>query len=295
MPEGPTIRVTADLLRAALQEQTITAFSSPLKKAAAEDWCSKIEGHRVDLVRSHGKHLLIEFSSGFVLYSHMLMWGAWHVYQPGEAWRKPQQRARVVLATPSSVAVLFNAPICELIHRDRLAHHTTASTGPDLLNDQFDFDEARRRFFAPEHSDRELGDLIMDQRVVAGIGNILKSEILFGAGLHPQRTPQTLTPEEFDRMILVSRDLMRKSYELGTFEGAFLPEEVVIEGGRYGYAYRRRGYPCARCGTPIRMVRQGEQQRMTWYCPECQPYVGPDNPDTVPDTRKKPKTKKHVA
>jgi endonuclease-8 len=289
MPEGPTIKVTADMLRQALQNRTIQAFSSPLKKTVAEDWRGKIEGQRVDAVRSVGKHLLIEFSSNYVLYTHMLMWGAWHVYAPGEEWRKPANRARVVLATDEAVAVLFNAPICELIHRTQLAEHVTATSGPDLLSDAFDLEEARRRFYASEHAERQVGELIMDQQVLAGIGNVLKSEILFQAGMHPQRMPGTLTSDEFERVITISRGLMRVSYELGTFDGAFLPKDIVIEGGKYGYVYRRRGYPCARCGTTIRMVRQGPRQRMTWYCPQCQPYIGPNNPDLVADRRPKPK------
>jgi endonuclease-8 len=287
VPEGPTIKVTADVLRQALQNQTIQAFRSPLKKTVAEDWRSKIEGQQVEVVRSHGKHLLIEFSSHYVLYSHMLMWGAWHVYTVDEEWRKPVNRARVVLATATHVAVLFNAPICELIHRDQLAQHITSSSGPDLLSDTFDIEEARSRFYAPEHAEREVGELIMDQQVLAGIGNVLKSEVLFQAGIHPQRTPGTITPDEFDRIITTSRELMRVSYELGTFEGAFLPKDLEVQGGKYGYVYRRRGYPCVRCGTPIRMVRQGPRQRMTWYCPQCQPYIGPNNPDLVPDRRRR--------
>jgi endonuclease-8 len=280
--------VTADLLRGALQGKIVREFRSPLKKAAAEAWQPKIAGQRVDAVRSVGKHLLLELSSNYVLYSHMMMWGAWHVYAPGEPWRKPANRARAVLETDDAVAVLFNAPVCELVHRDQLTQHITASSGPDLLSDTFDTDEARRRFYAPAHAAREVGELIMDQQVLAGIGNVLKSEILFQAGMHPQRIPGTVTADEFDRMIALSHDLMRTSYELGTFEGAFLPPDAEIQGGRYGYVYRRRGYPCVRCGTAIRMVRQGAGQRMTWYCPHCQPYVGPNNPDLVPDRRPPP-------
>lgn len=289
MPEGPSIKVTADRLRNAIGGKMINTFSSSLKKSIAEGWRAKIEGHHVDVVRSIGKHLLVELSSGYVLYSHMMMWGAWHVYAPDETWQKPPQRARAVLHTSDAVAVLFNAPVCELIHRDQLAQHITATSGPDLLGETFDIDAARQRFYAPEHAEREVGELIMDQQVLAGIGNILKSEILFKAGIHPQRMPGTVTPDEFERMIVVAREQMRRSYELGTFEGAFLPDGVEIEGGKYGYVYRRRGYPCAVCDTPIRMVRQGVGQRMTWYCPQCQTYIGPNNPDLVPDKRPRPR------
>ncbi len=283
MPEGPTIRVTADRLRAALAGQTIIRCVSRFKKARSEDWQRKIEGARVEAVRARGKHLFIDFSSGYTMYSHMLMWGAWHVYHQGEPWAKETRKARVELHTATHVAVLFSAPICEVIHRADLATHRSSETGPDLLSDSFDGAEARRRFCAPEHAAREVGDLIMDQTVISGIGNILKSEILFAAGIHPQRLPPTVTDDEWARFVMIARALMRRSYELGTFNGAFLPEGVAVEAGRYGYVYRRRTYPCLRCGTPIRMVRQGARRRMTYYCPTCQPYIGAHNPDLAPE------------
>jgi len=285
MPEGPTIKVTADVLRAVLRGEIITTFSSRFKKAVTEDWHPKIAGQRVVQVRAHGKNLFIEFSSDYILYTHMLMWGSWHVYRVDEPWTKEANKARVVLTTEHHVAVLFSAPVCELVHRDDLARHKTAQTGPDLLAPSFDIAEARRRFYAPEHAEREVGELIMDQCVVAGIGNILKSEILFQAGIHPQRFPSTIHDEEFDRFITLSRQLMQTSYELGTFSGAFLPPDATVEPGKFGYVYRRRTYPCLRCGTPIKMVRQGARQRMTYYCPQCQPYVGDNNPDLEPVKR----------
>lgn len=283
MPEGPTIKNTADRLRDVLEGRPISRLVSRYKKAASEDWQRKIEGARVLAVRAHGKNLFIDFSSGYTLYSHMLMWGSWHVYRHGEGWAKEARKARVELHTPTHVAVLFSAPVCEVIHRDDLLTHRSSEAGPDLLSDAFDADEARRRLGAPQHAEREVGDLIMDQTVISGIGNILKSEILFQAGIHPQRLPATVTDAEWQRFIAIARDLMRRSYELGAFNGAFLPDGVEVESGRYGYVYRRRTYPCLRCATPIRMVRQGERQRMTYYCPTCQPYIGDNSPDLLPD------------
>jgi endonuclease VIII len=283
MPEGPTIKVTGDLLRDALQGRTISRFMSRFKKAIAEEWQPRIEGAQVDAVRSHGKNLFIDFSSGYTLYSHMLMWGSWHVYRQDELWAKEARKARVELHTATHVAVLFSAPVCEMIHRDDLVTHQSSETGPDMLSESFDAAEARRRFLAPEHATREVGELIMDQTVMAGIGNILKSEILFEVGIHPQRLPATLTDAEWEGFVAAAHALMQRSYELGTFNGAFLPAGVEVEPSRYGYVYRRRTYPCLRCGTPIRMVRQGARQRMTYYCPTCQPYVGDRNPDLLPD------------
>lgn len=259
------------MLRTALSGRTIVEFRSSFKKAAAESWSDKIKGHTVSDVRSHGKNLFVEFSSGWVLYTHMLMWGSWHVYEYNEPWRKEERKARVVLETGTQLAVLFSAPICELLHRDELAAHRSAQGGPDLLSPAFDAREARRRLGLPEHAGREVGDLIMDQTVVAGIGNVLKSEILFEAGIHPQRSAASIDDNEWRRVLDTARRLIARSYELGTFQGAFVPQGVELEPSKYGQVYRRRTYPCLRCGTPIRMVRQGARRRMTYFCPNCQP------------------------
>src|SRR3712207_6771117 len=120
MPEGPTIKVTADRLRSVLLGHRILRFFCRYKKAVVEGWTEKIDGHLVVDVRSHGKNLFVEFDSGWVLYTHMLMWGSWHIYQPGEAWTKEERKARVLLGTEAGDAVLFSAPVCELVHRDEL-------------------------------------------------------------------------------------------------------------------------------------------------------------------------------
>lgn len=274
MPEGHTIKVAADTLREVLLDRTIISFHSSFKKAQAEGWQPHIQGHAVTAARSHGKNLFLEFSSGYVLYTHMLLWGSWHVYRVGEPWQKEARKARVVLQTATHVAVLFSAPICELIHRDDLAAHKTAETGPDLLADTFDAAEAERRFRAAMHAEREVGELIMDQTVIAGIGNVLKSEILFEAGIHPQRLPGSVTAAEWATFVQAARTLIQRSYSNGGFDGAFLPPGAEVEPHRYGYVYRRRTYPCLRCGTPIQMARQGQRQRMTYFCPTCQPIDG---------------------
>jgi endonuclease VIII len=112
MPEGPTIRHTADLLRDVLESQQIMRFQSPLKKATIESWAEKISGQSVRMVRAHGKNLFIDFANDWTLYTHMLMWGAWHVYAQGEPGRKEARKARVVLETATHCAVLFSAPVC---------------------------------------------------------------------------------------------------------------------------------------------------------------------------------------
>jgi endonuclease-8 len=278
MPEGPTIRNTADLLRGALDGQQIIGFHSPLKKAAAEHWAEKIAGQCVRAVRVHGKNLFIDFANDWTLYTHMLMWGAWHVYLRGEPWRKEARKARVVLETDTHAAVLFSAPVCQLIHASELAAHPTGELGPDLLAEQFgaaERAEVRRRLQA--QGDASIGEAIMNQTVMAGIGNILKSEILFAARIHPERPAASLTDDEFARLLATSQDMMRRAYETHSFSQVFLPPALRQATGRLGYVYGRSGQVCLRCGGTIAMVRQGPMQRMTFFCPACQPH-DPANP-----------------
>jgi endonuclease-8 len=283
MPEGPTIRNTADLLRNALADQEITRFQSPLKKAAAEGWAEKITGQNVRAVRSHGKNLFIDFASDWTLYTHMLMWGAWHVYAQGEPWRKQARKARVVLETATHCAVLFSAPVCQLVHASDLTTHPTSDLGPDLLSATFgatELAEVRRRL--QEQGDASIGEAIMNQTVMAGIGNILKSEILFAARIHPERPSASLSDDEFERLIATSQDMMQRSYDTNSFVQVFLPPALRQATGSLGYVYGRSGQICLHCGGTIAMIRQGPMQRMTFFCPFCQPY-NPTNPPAQPE------------
>ncbi len=267
----------ADRLRGGLDGQTISGVHSRYKKARLENWPALIEGQTVQAVRSHGKNLFIDLSNGYSIYSHMLMWGSWRIYAPGQPWEKEERLARLVLETPEAVAVLFNAPICELIAPGQMQLHKSSQIGPDLLAEHVDAGEIWHRLMLPENRERELGEAIMDQFILAGIGNILKSEILFQAGLHPQRPAGSLNPPEFDTLLHYSRNLIQRSYEQDSFNRAFLPDALLpeaIHGNTLGYVYRRRTKPCHICQTPIKMVRQGAGQRMTWYCPTCQPLAG---------------------
>lgn len=285
MPEGPTIRNTADQLREALAGQTITSFASPLKRAAAEGWAAKIAGQRVRAVRAHGKNLFVDFANDWTLYTHMLMWGAWHVYAQGEPWRKDARKARVVLETATHCAVLFSAPVCQLLHSSELASHPTSELGPDLLAEQFgpaERAEVRRRLRS--QGGAALGEAIMNQTVMAGIGNILKSEILFAARLHPERPAASLNDAEFDRLIGISQDMMRRAYDTHSFTQVFLPPALRQATGRLGYVYGRSGQICLRCGGTIAMVRQGPMQRMTFFCPFCQPYDPASPPERPAST-----------
>ena len=185
MPEGDTIFRTAEVLRAALVGRRITAArAQPGPGLQRVPDLSRVIGSTVATVEARGKHVLIGFEGGLTLRTHLRMKGSWHRYRPGERWRLPMRQATAILETPESVAVLFNAPTVELLtdadlRRSRSLHEL----GPDLLSSSFDADEALGRL--RERDAAELGNALLDQRAVAGIGNVYKSEVAFLERMDP--------------------------------------------------------------------------------------------------------------
>jgi endonuclease-8 len=251
VPEGDTIWRTAAALRARIAGRTVLRAAPPRLE--------RLAGRSIEDVEANGKHLLIRFSAeprsaALVLHSHMRMTGAWHLYAPGERWRKPPHLARAVLEVEGAVAVCFNAPVVELRADDGAA---TRHLGPDILADDFDVDEVIARVRAGE--DRPLGELLLDQRVCAGIGNIYKCNSLWRLRLDPWSRASALDDDALRRLYTTARELMlagRDHRGLGPFRTAGV------------HARSRR--PCPRCDTPIRVRPQGEQGRLTYHCPACQ-------------------------
>jgi endonuclease-8 len=251
MPEGDTIWRTAAALRARLAGRTVVRASP----AGLE----RVVGLRVDAVEPEGKHLLVRFARGearppLVLHSHMRMTGSWHLYSPSERWRKPAHRARAVLEVDDAVAVCFNAPVVELRPDDGAA---TRHLGPDILAEGFDLDGVVAR--ARACGDRPLGELLLDQRVCAGIGNIYKCNSLWRLRLDPWSGSAALDDGALRRVYATARELMLA----GRDHPGLDPFRTV---GVHGRARR----PCPRCETPIRVRPQGEQGRLTYHCPACQ-------------------------
>lgn len=248
MPEGDTIWRAAAALRPRLAGRRVTR--------AAPERLQRLEGTVVTGVDAVGKHLLVRFDNGLSLHTHMRMTGAWHLYGPGEAWRKPARLARAVIEVQGCVAVLFNAPLVELkrTHREGLEH-----LGPDLLSDP-DLDRVLRRARSLP-GDTALGELLLDQRVAAGIGNVYKCEALWWLGLHPWAPQSALSDERLRELYEVARDAL--SSNLGSFERRF-------PGYGRGAVHGRGGRPCRRCGTPVAVRAQGSHARLTYWCPRCQ-------------------------
>jgi endonuclease-8 len=266
MPEGDTIFRSATVLRRHLLGGVVReAWSQPRPGLARVPALSRLEGRTVESVEARGKHLLIGFSGGVWLRTHLRMRGSWHRYRVGEAWRLPRSRASAMLRTDTAVAVCFDAPEVELLSATELARHPALSAlGPDLLGTTFDADEAVRRLLAVPA--RPLGEALLDQRSVAGIGNVVKSEVLFLERLDPW-APVATVPEASLRAALGTA---RRVLQANVGGGARVTTGDRSP-GRALWVYGRAGRPCRRCGTLVAGRRQGEQARMTYWCPRCQP------------------------
>jgi endonuclease-8 len=260
VPEGDTILRTARTLARALEGRKVLAFRSIALRVAGRD----LVGRRIDRIEARGKNLLVHFDDGRALYSHMRMAGAWHVYRPGEKWWKPAHLARAVIETDAFVAVCFQAPVVELLTAADLARHPFLSgLGPDILARDFDRAAARERLRALE--DVPVGEAVLVQSAVAGIGNIYKSEALFAARIDPFAPIRELTDAALDILLETARKQMS-----GNLGPSVRRMRTTLAGERFR-VYGRSGKPCSECGEKIRMRRQGSAGRSTYWCPGCQP------------------------
>jgi endonuclease-8 len=254
MPEGDTILRAARTLHRALANAIVTRFSSNKLPRA------RLVGRSITSVDAKGKHLLVRFDDGRVLHSHMRMSGSWHLYRVGERWQRGEHRARCMIevAAPDGgddgrfVAVLFDAPTVRLLLPSELARDPTLmQLGPDVLGEPFDVDESVRRLRTL--GDREIGDALVDQRALAGVGNIFKSETLFLCRVDPRAHVGQLDDATLARIVERARRLMRDDRTR-----------------RRPWVYSRSGQSCRRCSARIEVVRQSDLARATYFCPRCQ-------------------------
>jgi endonuclease VIII len=266
MPEGDTIFRTATVLRAALVGRRIRAARAQARPGLRRvPDLSVLVGTTVVRVEPRGKHLLIGFDNGLTIRSHLRMSGSWHRYRPGEPWRRPAYRATAILETAESVAVAFNTPVLELLRQDELRRSVPLTTlGPDLLSARWDPDEALRRL--RERDEVELGNALLDQRAVAGIGNVYKSEVAFLEGLDPWAPVRAFDDGELTAALRTARRLLQANVR----GGARVTTANPSPSARF-WVYGRPGRPCRRCGTLVRHGRQGDLARLTYWCPRCQP------------------------
>lgn len=262
MPEGDTLHRTAAGLAPHLVGRAVTAA----RVRAGGPQVERIVGATVETVEAVGKNLLIRFNNGLALRTHLRMNGSWHRYRPGEAWRRSPGRARLVLEVPGAVAVCFDAPVVELFEtRAEAIHPTIARLGPDLLDPgwtEAHAAEAVRRLRDPARAGLTISEALLDQRALAGIGNIWRNETLFAARVDPWARVGSLDEATLGRLVGTARRLLRASV-------GEVPGRMPMA------AYRRAGRPCRRCGTVIRSgPLTSAQPRTTYWCPACQPAVG---------------------
>jgi endonuclease-8 len=256
MPEGDTILSAARRVGEALVGQPIVEIETPQPRHALDRWPERLGGRAVRAVDARGKHLFIRFEGDLTLHSHLRMTGQWGVYRRGERWRRSPRRAWLVMRTEQHEVVEFDGPVLELMTDSRTRFDRRLATlGPDVL--AADFDERRfLELLRAEDPSRGIGDALLDQRNVAGIGNMWKAEGCFLAGISPWRRLDELSDSEALAVVGELRPLMR-----GSAEGRRVPRRWV---------YDRAGLPCRRCDTPIRARGQGDDNRTAYWCPSCQ-------------------------
>jgi endonuclease-8 len=266
----------------ALVGHPITGFRSnyPLITRFHDD--TPITGQQVDRVESRGKWVLIYFSGGGILVTHMLMSGSWHIYRPGEPWQQPGRNMRIVLENSVCQAVGFRVPVAQMhtvqsLARDRRIPQPTS----DVLNPDFDAETTAQRLLACAHE--EIGDVLLHQEVLAGVGNVFKSEVCFVTGINPFCKVADLSAEQISTLIATSRKLVASNVVedspdmIVTYRGQHRRTTHQSSPGESLWVYGRNGDPCRRCGERIRRRIQGPDARVTFWCQQCQPM--PDGRD----------------
>jgi endonuclease-8 len=257
MPEGDTIYGAARRIGNALVGKEIASIETPHPRFGRDRWPERLSGRSVRAVDSRGKHLFIRFDGDLTLHSHLRMNGWWGVYERGRRWGKSPSRAWLVIRTADHEVVQFGGPVLELMTDSRSRFdHRIARLGPDLLADEFDETAFLRRLREDDQT-RPIGDALLDQRNLCGIGNMWRAEACFLAGLDPWMPLGRLSDDQAIAAVQSVRPLMLRSAK----GGGHVREPWVFE---------RHGRPCRRCGTTIRARGQGDDNRTVYWCPACQ-------------------------
>ena len=272
MPEGPEIRRAANRIAQVLVDQTIEEAWFGLRRL--ERFSDEISGMRVQRVDTRGKALLIRFEQGLTLYAHNQLYGRWYLRKRGSLPRTGRS-LRVALHTHSDSALLYSASdIAVLTPEEELSHPFLSRLGPDVLDPELTWRNVATRLNDPGFHNRSLASLYLDQHFVAGIGNYLRSEILFAAGLHPASKPRQLTVRQRNHLARQTLLISRRAYETG---GITVPpgrlralKKLGLKRREYRFAvFDRAGDPCLSCGATIERSDAGS--RRIYRCPGCQP------------------------
>jgi endonuclease-8 len=282
VPEGDTIFRTARALGRALISKPVTGFRSTYPMLTRFDDDTPLAGQTVERVEPRGKWLLIHFSGGGTLATHMLMSGSWHIYRHGERWQQPRANMRIVLENSEYIAVGFRVPVAKMMRATEVERALRIPPPTiDVLSEEFDSAEVARRITG--HGGEEIGDVLLHQEVIAGVGNVFKSEICFVTATSPFCKVADLDAERIALLVATARKLVKAN----VLEDS--GEAIVTYGGRQRrtthqsdpseslWVYGRCDEPCRRCGEHIRRRIQGPDARVTFWCGRCQPM--PDGSD----------------
>jgi endonuclease VIII len=273
VPEGDTIHRAAAALNRALAGRGVVRFESVFPALTRVHVDQPLTAMTVETVQSAGKHLLMHFSGGLVLRTHMRMHGSWHIYRPGERWRARRSDMRVLVATADFEAVGFNIPVAEFIRsRDLATNDVLSRLGPDALDPHFDRDEALRRLRSRPST--SIADALLDQRLLSGLGNVFKSEVLFSCGIDPFVAVAELDDRQLEHLVDTGQKLLQANVKLSSngltprtgrrrTTGRDNPAESL-------WVYGRARLPCRTCGTAIAVRKHGPDARLTYWCPTCQ-------------------------
>lgn len=282
MPEGDAIFRTARTLNRALGGQVVTGFETTLAPLARANDDTPLVGRTVERAEARGKWCLIFFSGDLILLTHMRMSGSWHIYKTGERWQAPRSAMRIVITCGSVQAVGFNIPVAEF-HTVRSLERSKqmSELGLDVLGPTYRVDDAAHalRKYGQAHPGAEIGNVLLNQQVIAGIGNIYKSEIAFAAQVNPFRPMQTISDREFESIAEIAQRYLQANVAEGKGSGIVTYARNrgtgrTADRGAQLWVYRRAGQECRRCGAIIQMRRQGTGARSTYWCPSCQPWIG---------------------
>ena len=274
MPEGDTIFRAARTLNKALAGKRITRFESVFPRLTRIHEDSSITGRTIQSVVARGKWMEMALSGELVLVTHMLMNGSWHIYRPQERWKRPATDMRVLIGTEDFVAVAFNIQVADFFEATKMdAESPSREIKVDFLFQDFDEEKAFRQLRSAEGL--ETGDALLRQRLVAGIGNVYKSEVCFACRVHPFQKISTLSDETIRCLVRTARKFMLANVAdtsgeaIVTYTGFRRTTRRADPGSRL-WVYGRTGQPCRRCGTPIQSRKQGPDARITFWCPQCQ-------------------------
>ena len=258
MPEGDTIHYAANRIRPVLEGHVPDEILTPHPRFGRDRWPERLSGREVRRVEARGKHLLIRFEGNLTIHSHLRMTGSWQVTPLGAQWRRSPRRAWLVMRRGDREVVQFDGPVLELMtdSRTRLDQRI-AGLGPDVVSAE-PFDDARYlRRLREDDPTRPIGDTLLDQKVVAGMGTVWRSEACWRAAVDPWRPTSTITDAEALDLVHKVRAFMQTSATDG-FQN------------RHQQVYNRAGKPCSRCGAKVRGGTQGDNNRPLFWCPGCQ-------------------------